>query len=399
MEQKQRRTKICMIADGHGLYDDRLYWKEALSFVRAGYEVSIIVTGTHDEQGVTDEGIPYHIVKIERYFKQKVLNFIAQRIRHKTNHKILNIARREQADIYNLHDYQQLPIVKQLKELPQQPKLVYDARIPLFDNLYHLSQVRGIKKTLVKLHALYWQRLEYRIVKYIDVIITVDDGVYNSFKARSQYNRLEVVYNYTSLMKDRAFIPVEQRAYDVIHCGGITKARGFYMLLEVGKLLAQEGKKLLLLGKIFEPELNRDFNRFIREHALEDYIIRKDHVRFDRVSDYYNNSKIGLNIMPYNKAHEHIIQIKLFEFMNFGIPIVTSNYGEMQAYVRGNEVGLTVDPKDARAVVEAVKELLNDKQLYESCSRHGIAAVDNKYHWSLMEEKLLNIYEGLYTED
>ena len=42
--------RICMLADSHGLYDDRIYWKEAVSLSRSGYEVHYVLAADMDEE-------------------------------------------------------------------------------------------------------------------------------------------------------------------------------------------------------------------------------------------------------------------------------------------------------------------------------------------------------------
>jgi len=395
MDINYKGLKICMIADGHGLYDDRLYWKEALSFQRNGFEIVIIITGNNEREGHTEHGIQFYEVKVERYFKNKFLHFIFQSFYHKTNRKILKIAKTVHADIYNFHDYQQHVILKSIKKFKHHPKVVYDARVPLFHQLYSLSQDTGVRRFLVKLYAYYKQYYEYHVSKYYDAVLAVDDGIYNGFLKNSKCKYIDTIYNYTTLNDERKDIPLNQRKYDAIHCGGITKARGFYELLKIGKLLAKYDKKLLLLGRIFEEQLIEDFIFFVKENKLENHLIWIQPVGFNKVSDYYNDSKIGLNILLPNPAHEMIIQIKLFEFMNFGLPIITSNFGEMKSYVEKEDVGMTVNPFDENEIIDKIILILNDQNLYQKYCDNGKKAVDSRYNWALMEEKLVGIYHNL----
>src|SRR5690606_255524 len=116
-------------------------------------------------------------------------------------------------------------------------------------------------------------------------------------------------------------------------------------------------------------------------NKLEKNIIIQDSVPYKEVSEYYNQIKIGLNPLLYAKAHLEIIQIKLFEYMNYGIPIITSNFGYMQKYVEENEVGISVLPDDENALAQAVVSLLTNRDLYEKFSQNGIRAVDEKFNW------------------
>ena len=58
-----RKLKICYLADRHSLYDDRIYWKMALAMRQRGHSVHYLLMGDKEEQGYTEEGIGYQILK------------------------------------------------------------------------------------------------------------------------------------------------------------------------------------------------------------------------------------------------------------------------------------------------------------------------------------------------
>ena len=62
-------NSICIVAAQHDLYDDRCYWKQAVSLKNAGYRVYYIIIGEkEEEEGITNEGIYYKLVHQKRYF-------------------------------------------------------------------------------------------------------------------------------------------------------------------------------------------------------------------------------------------------------------------------------------------------------------------------------------------
>ena len=127
-------------------------------------------------------------------------------------------------------------------------------------------------------------------------------------------------------------------------------------------------------------------------------MILKDFVPHQEVSDYFNQIKIGLNPLLFAKTHEEIIQIKLFEYMNFGIPIITSNFGYMKKYVLENNVGIAIEPNDEKLLANTILDLLNDRKAFDEFATNGIKAVDERYNWDIMEEMLLETYQFLLNE-
>ncbi len=395
-----RKEKICFVSDGHSLYDDRMYWKQALSLKKHGYDVSIVVAGETDENGTTEHGVEYFKVKRIRLFQNNFFNSFIKLFYYPTHLKMVKIAKQIKADLYHVPDSKPNSFIHKIKNAAHKPKLVYDVREPIDNNLKLFSKAKGIKKNILYLYADYLQKKEYKKATLYDFVMMVDDGLKRRFQKNSKVKNPEVVYNYTNLITKRKNIPLSERAFDAVYCGVISEERGFFTILKSCKLIVEKKSnyKLLLLGNIFDQKLRDYLKDFISKNGLEKNITWIDYVRFDKVSDYYNQSRIGLNILYPSDAFRDIIQIKLFEYMNFGLPIITSNFGEMQNYVLDNEVGTSLNPFDEKALSEAVLELLSNPEKMDRFSRNGMAVVDERFNWDLMEKKLLGIYANLLKD-
>lgn len=391
-----KNKKICFIADGHQLYDDRMYWKEAVSAKNNGFDVCIIFVAEKNDSGITNEGINYFSVKKNSYSNSLFIKKILKYINDKTNFRILQIAVKLKADIYHLHDYQQHKIVKKLKKLTHKPKVIFDAREPIDLNLMNFSQNKSfLKRIYIKFYARLLQRFEYKMIQHYDFVFTVDQGLHDRFIKHSNVKNIINIYNYTNLNNKRNSIPFNEKEYDAIYCGGISRLRGFYTLINVAKEIATFNKKLLLLGKIIDEELKYELEEFIKNNKLENHLIWIDEINYSLISEYYNKSRIGLNILLPIDAFQHIMQIKLYEYMNFGLPIICSNFGEMKKIIESNGVGVTVNPYDVKKISKQLIEILNDNDKYNYYSQNGIAAVDNDFNWTKMELKLIKIYNEL----
>jgi glycosyltransferase involved in cell wall biosynthesis len=80
--------------------------------------------------------------------------------------------------------------------------------------------------------------------------------------------------------------------------------------------------------------------------------------------------------------------------MNFGLPIIGSNFGHISRYIEENNCGLIVDPESPAEIAYAMISLLKNKNRYTELSENGIKASE-QYRWSTMEQKLLYLYNKL----
>ena len=81
--------------------------------------------------------------------------------------------------------------------------------------------------------------------------------------------------------------------------------------------------------------------------------------------------------------------------MAMGLPIVGSNFGHINNYILNDKVGLTVNACEPSDIAKAVKKLLQNKEMYTEFKNNGIKAAEEKYSWSIMENKLFEIYDQL----
>ena len=72
------------------------------------------------------------------------------------------------------------------------------------------------------------------------------------------------------------------------------------------------------------------------------------------------------------------------------VPIVTSNVSSMPEVV-GN-AGITIEPKDADSLAEAIEKVVSDSKLRENMIKMGIKQIE-KFNWRDTARKTLEIYK------
>ncbi len=254
-----------MIADTHGLYDDRIYWKEAVSLCRAGYEVHYILASDKNEKGITKEGI--HYIKIERklYSGNRYLNYLLKTILPGgLYNRMFKAALSVKADVYHLHDLKVNRFGLKLKRLAWKPKVIYDVHEPYPENIIDYNATSGIATPIKKLYAEYIRRWENRHAAQYDFVITTEENMKERFSKLLPEKRVQIIYNYTDLeCSESQNKPVEKK-WDAIYSGGITRLRGAMKILHAVKLavIERQDLKVLFLGTCFPESLKKDMQNF-----------------------------------------------------------------------------------------------------------------------------------------
>lgn len=389
--------KICLLADSHDLYDDRIYWKEACSLLKAGYEVHFVLAADKNEKGKTTEGIFFQTVKKDQY-SNRYLNYLYKHYgRNGLYNQLFRAAMQTKAEVFHIHDLHVLRLVEKLKSLPNKPKVIYDVHEPYPENILDYDHGQGLHETIRKHYAGYIRHWEKRKAEICDLIITTEENLQKRFNAYFPNKPVEIIYNYTNFKQEDKLETREEKIYDAIYTGGITRLRGAMKILTAIHILKQKlpDFKMLFLGSWFPAELKAQMVSFIEKNQLLNNVELKEAIPYNEVANYYRQSKIGLGIFLPIATHKIILQIKIFEYMNFGLPIVGSNFGHIQNIIQKHQCGLPVDPENPEEIAEALMKLCTDDKLYSRLAENGRSAAFSNYRWDLMEERLTKLYNKL----
>lgn len=391
--------KVCMISTNHDLFDDRIYWKEAISLKKHGYDVFSIAISDKDESGITDEGIKYYKIKPRgKKYKNVFIRsiFYDEALGYETYEEILNIAKKLQCNVYHFHDLYLNLIGKKLKKLPFKPKVIYDVHECYPEQIREYRKFLGVKRIINNIYSYFIRFWEVYCCKNYDYVITTESSVNKKFGNYVGKNKADIIYNYANFDVKKT-LSFDEKEFDAIYCGGINRIRSAMELLEVANIAKKQmpNFKLLFLGPISDNDLEQDMKNFIEKNNLENNVILKGKVPYPEVEKYYLKSKIGLAIFKPSLTFRKTVQIKTFEYMVFGLPMVGSNFGNIQKYMQEADTGITVNPLSPSEIWNAIYKILNDRNLYEKYSSNGVRAVKREYNWSCMEVKLLTIYNEI----
>lgn len=377
--------------------DDRIYWKELLSLKKAGFEVVHICVGNEDKNYVTTEAIQIIEIKKRTFFKNVWLNRIVQLVlwNKTTLYYIFEKAKSTKASIYHYHDFQLNALTRRLKKLPQSPKLIYDAH-----ETYHLlfEEIKPNNTVLGALHKSYIflsKKWEIKNAALADAIIATDLYTHSYFKRCLPKINGTILYNYsyypTVSSKD-----VGEKKYDFIYTGLLSESRGVVDIIDAMALLKKEiSATILFLGSFETKNFEEQVVRRIKLLRLQKNIIVHPPIPFNRISQYYLYSSIGLGVFHQTPKYSTFIPIKLFEYMAFGLPVIFSNHGPSAKIVEDSKCGLLVPGRNPKKIYESMIQLLSNKKLYKEYSNNGRKAVLEKYNWISQEKKLLKLYSNL----
>lgn len=389
---------ICMMSSLHSLYDDRIYWKEALSLKKAGYHVIHLAVGDEEQDFVSEHGI--RMIQVKKYKKgtgNLFFNHLSKRFSTDNEYRqLLAVARALQADVYHLHDLQLNKIARQLQSLPHKPRLVYDVHEPYPITIADGDYKGFLFKRFMKLYARYIYHWELKRSAVYDMIIATEANVAEKFRRHFPCKKVEIIYNYCDTGAEN-FPDVAEKKYDFIYAGGIRRRRGAMEMLKAVKLL-KEGNlpvKLLLVGVICDEGLEEDMRQYLTRNKLEDCVEIMSPIPYRQVLKLYTASRCGIAIFNRQLVNQTIMPIKTFEYIAFGLPAVCSDVGHMGRITREYNTGIAVAPDQISEIAGAMKKLISDTSLYSTQRSNCLVLYEKKFNWKYMEQHLAALYDTM----
>lgn len=296
------------------------------------------------------------------------------------------------ADIYHCHDLNTLKIGIDLKK-EQGAKLVYDSH-----ELYlHKNRMRPASR----LKQWVLRRIERQGMRVADRVITVGhciaDWMAEEYSSETPAVIINAPHQRTDLTVDpnislRKELNIADDTFLLIYSGGITFNRGLENVIEaVGRV---EGMHFVMLGYGTDAYLN-SLRQHIRKLGLEHKVSFFGPVQHFEVASYLASADCGIApIMNICLSYYFCSPNKLFEYVQARLPVISSNFPEMEKVVNDSQIGFTFDPEDIESIASAIRSMKDQPEKRKKFADQTHAASE-RYRWAVEEQKLVEIYAAL----
>jgi glycosyltransferase involved in cell wall biosynthesis len=390
------KSKICMLSIDHSPLDDRIYYKEACSLHKHGFEVTMLFCA--DENGFAYDmggkkiinqdkntvlqldGIVCHLVKRDlRNPIEKILHkFFLGNFIHNFIQKGIEI----NADVYHAHEPVSYYLGLKIQEKTG-AKLIFDS---------HESWVGGTLKDQFVKH-LYLNKLTY--------LITANQITRGSLLVKNPSLKTEVIYNFahpeifkSTFEESKLLNPI------IVHDGYLPFNRGLKEMIEVIKLLKNDFPKIKfrILGET-KGEEKIYLQQKIEEYQLYDNIEETGWIDYVNVGNYLNDCSIGL-LLKTNTPNNILggPAIKLFHYFAYGIAVVDIDLPESTRFLNKTQSGISIQKRSITKITEAIELLLKDHTLLKKYCQNSFNSYQ-KFNWLEEEKKLVSFYKNEVLND
>jgi len=366
--------KICIISNSHLSNDVRLYYKLGISLAKQ-HEVYVITTSGV----VNDIHNPFQVV-VDSESPWRALRIIAQKVNQIKPELLICVEPLTLLVAWRLKKKLGLRVIFDVHEFfaySFSERFIWPIRFP-----FYLAYQTGLKI----------------LIRIADGIWTVNREVGKQLLGKSVDHKAVVLPNYPvkNVWDYVCDVPgaleqVCQMDFDLIYIGGLTKDRGIFKLLKLASLLKHDFPmlKILVLGKFFSPETEKQFNQSINSYNLNAVIYYHEWIPAEKIGLLLKRCRFGLWLFnPRNRRMKLTTPLKVLEYLAAGLPVITVKTPLMKALIEHNGLGIC-SGFQARAIAKATAKMLRlSNGEYEDMHRKCLEIAETRFNWEALEPQL-----------
>jgi glycosyltransferase involved in cell wall biosynthesis len=374
-----RSVKVVHMTSVHPALDARIFHKECRSLARAGFHVTIVCP--HSEDLVADQ---VHIKSVRRD-KSRLGRMT------RTVWRVYREARKLEAEIYHFHDPELIPAGLLLRTSGKE--VIYDIHEDVPKDVFSKRYLPVWSQPAI---AWLLEKLEILVARRFSALVTVTPSIAERFRPLNY--RTIVLHNYPYQKEILGAVqasPWEARRQSVAYVGLMSANRGIREMVFAMSLLSKTLPATLELAgneqavNVSPEELSSHSGwARVRHHGL-----------LDQASTFrlLHGVRAGLVLLHPEPNHVEAMPQKIFEYMGAGLPVIASDFPLWRRILGDAGCGIFVNPRDPRAIAEAIQYILTHPREAEEMGRRGQDAVRDRYNWETQVDKLVSLYAGLMT--
>ncbi|MFK3936127.1 glycosyltransferase [Alkalihalobacillus sp. NPDC078783] len=392
------RGKVCFLVSEHPFLDARIFYKEAKSLMRNGFEVTLIVprkqgflfepSGQLIKDAFLESSFMYDGIRFVTYEQERSTKPIAHQLHYLQAgqvdpfpSKLRELGEKECADVYHAHErsscYEAIMIKRKLNEKARRCRIIYDS---------HELDLDPRDRSLSRLRQQQLTQFLKEMYETVDAVITVSTMIESDIQRLCSNVRTLVLYNSPFLS------PWQKREWT-----GAPLVLGY-----VGAMHRQKGS----MEKLYEiHQLTREWNLHIKViggppgQMDSERMSWSGWVPFDELPSMLDTVDVGWIDVDVSTSlnREYSLPNKLFSYLERGIPPIVNHCVQMKQFLQAHDCGFVVDAKEASAAEYAalLKRLNENRRLLQRIGENGRRVMETQYSWAHMESHLVSLYQSL----
>lgn len=397
-------AKVLMLLENPFPNDDRVE-KEARSLIEDGHTCYLLCPDFTSKRYKYELYNGIHVIRfnIQRNIFKKLLGlcqllpFYHLLWKFKAQH----LVRKYGIEIVHVHD---LPLCKTGVTLKKKYGLKFVADMhenypAMVSGQEHIQKFPN--KFLISVKK--WYRLEKKWLPQADAIICTARGMVHRLHEAIGKQNYAVVPNTISLrefpesqVRDESIEARLAGSFNILSYGVVSEQRGIQYMIEAAADLKPRisSLRVIIVGRGSYLE---ELKKLAVKLAVDDIVSFEGWQAQSHLVSYVDQS--ALTVIPHIKSThtDNTSPNKLFMFMYFGKPVISSNCDYIREIVDEEKCGLVFESGNSHQLAQCIETLYKDAELRQKMGDNAAKAIEQKYNWEKTVVPLKEIYLSLAT--
>jgi glycosyltransferase involved in cell wall biosynthesis len=359
-------TRIVLLVTSDIIADQRVH-RTASTLIDAGYDTIVIGRRLKSTQKKITK--PYYVKLLRLPFNKGPFFYATYNI-----YAFLYLIFKR-IDLIHANDLDTLLTARLLGFFKCIP-IIYDSH-ELFTEVPELIIRRRTQKT--------WIWLERRLVKGLQYCSTVSNGVANELFKRYKV-QFQVIRNFP-FKKNESIASIQTPENTIIYQGALNVGRGLEKLIEAMQWLNEV--KLIVAGT---GDIENKLKDQCENLGLNHRVSFLGRIPLDQLHKITSYATIGVSIEEdFGLNYRFALPNKLFDYIQAGLPVLTSNLPEMASIVNEFNVGETIESNCTPMMLadKLTQMMSNSEKMLEW--QHNSLSAAKTLCWENESEKLLEM--------
>lgn len=358
--------KKIIISVTNDLVSDNRVHKVATSLHNAGFEVLLVGRKLPKSLPINRK---YKTKRLRLFFKKSVF-FYAE-----FNFRLFIFLIFKKFNIILSNDLDTL-LANYLAAKLKSKKIVYDSH-ELFTEVPEILNKKFVKKT--------WQLIESKILPRIKYSYTVCDSIANYYNQKYKIN-MKVVRN-VPFKNIENFTKENNNKKILLYQGAVNIGRGIEEMVLMMKYL--QDFELWIIG---DGDILPKIKEIIILHKVDNYVKLFGKIPFSDLPKYTSQADLGLSFEKnLGLNYYYTLPNKIFDYINFNIPVLCANLPEMKNIVQKYDIGTLLNSYIPDNIALQIQDIFKSEQI--SKWKNNTIAAKKELCWENEEKILLNIFD------
>lgn len=184
----------------------------------------------------------------------------------------------------------------------------------------------------------------------------------------------------------------------IFHSGTLTEQKdGILGMIEAFGIAAQHltDIKLLSTGKLEKSQFVKEITDLLNRYDIADRVIFLGYITNEELRNYLSHASLTIINKYRTKQNKYCFSTKLGEYLAAGKPVITTNVGESQNWLRDGENAYIVEAEDVNALVNAIiscfEKPIERKIIGENARTTCMNSFDYVIYSSILKDFMVNL--------